>query len=71
MEVFMTNFEAVNKCRKDLDSIETCLKTIRDNCGTETKERINNALRLVTALWQPLHNIDSALEVEGSGVFEL
>lgn len=67
----MTNFEAVQKCLSDLGNIETRLKGVRDNCDVDAKEAINNALRFITALYQPLHKIDHALDKEDTGKIEL
>jgi hypothetical protein len=67
----MTNYEAVSLCINDLGKIEGRLKALRDNCGKESQAEINKALQHITGLYQPLHNIDKALEKDGTGAADL
>jgi len=67
----MTNYEAVSLCISDLGKIESRLKSIRDNCGSDVKTEINKALRISDGLYQPLHEVDKALEKDGTGALEL
>lgn len=67
----MTNYEAVSKCKTELDTIESRLKGLRDNVGMNTKENINNALRCITAMYQALNDTDNSLQANDEGRFEL
>lgn len=63
----MTNYKVVSFCVGDIAELEQKLKSLRDNCGEEVKTAINNTLRISGEMYQLLHNIDKALEKEGTG----
>lgn len=67
----MKNYDAVQQCLNSLDVIEMRLKSLRDNVSADTKEKINNALRVAAAMYQPLHDIDKSLQETGMGAEEI
>ena len=58
-------YKDIEEIQKGISDLEDSLKAVRDESSLEAKKPINDALRLLQAVYDCTHNMDEAVTAKG------